>query len=268
MSPSVHPNVALIVRHARLIARGWALQVKYLSSSGFFVLISMVQPVVFATIAYYLLRAGDRPDALMYAAVGAGMLSLWATTLSGSGRALMLMRFEGTLELLVAAPASFPLVLAPVTLATATVGLYGLAATLAWGWLVFGIPLHVEHPLLLVAAVPATVFGLGMLGLVLASVFVRFRYANAMTNLLDYPIWMLSGMLIPPDLLPEWIRPLSWLLPSTWGVQAIRDSILGGRPVLAICACLVAGVGYLGLGMVTIRKFELLARRRASLALA
>jgi ABC-2 type transport system permease protein len=265
VNPFVRPG--LIVRQSRLIARGWAVQVKYLSSSGYFVLISVVQPVVFATIAFYLLRAGDQPGQLVYAAVGAGMLSLWGTTLSGSGRSLMLLRLEGMLELLVAAPASFLSVLAPITLATATVGLYGLGATLVWSWLLFDIPLHVEHPWLLVAAVPVTVFGLGMLGTVLGSVFVRFRYANAMTNLFDYPIWLLSGVLVPLDLLPEWARPLSWLLPPTWGVQAIRDSILGGCPLAAIGACLALGIGYLGLGVVTVRKFELLARRRASLAL-
>lgn len=255
------------VRRLRLVWRGWVVHTKHLLSSGYFLLISSIQPVVFATLAFYLFRAGDRPGSLVYAAIGAGMLNLWVTTLVGSGQALTMLRAAGMLELLVAAPVPFVSVLAPITLATATVGLYALVATLGWGWLLFGIPLHVAHPLLLIAAVPVTVFGLGMIGMVFASVFVRFRYANAMTNLLDYPIWLCSGMLVPVGLLPSWVRPVSWVLPPTWGVQAIRDSVLGGRPVYAIGACLALGVGYLGLGTLTIRRFELLARRSASLAL-
>jgi ABC-2 type transport system permease protein len=256
------------VRRLRLVARGWLVHTRHLSASGFFVLMSSVQPVVFATLAFFLFRAGDRPDGLLYAAVGAGMLSIWATTLIGSGQALTLLRAAGMLELLVAAPAPFAYVLAPITLATATVGLYSLVATLAWGWLLFDIPVRPEHPGLLLLAIPATVFGLGMLGMVLAALFVRFRYANAFTNLFDYPVWLLSGMLVPVELLPAWLRPLSWPLPSTWGVRAIRESVLGGEPLVAIAACLGLGIVYLGLGLLTIRRFELLARRHASLALS
>jgi ABC-2 type transport system permease protein len=252
----------------RLVVRGWVVHAKNLLSSGFFLLISSIQPVIFATLAFYLFRAGDRPDSLVYAAIGAGMLNLWSTTLIGSGQSLTMLRAAGMLELLVAAPVPFVFVLAPITLATATVGLYALVATLGWGWLLFGIPLRVAHPFLLIAAVPVTVFGLGMIGLVLASVFVRFRYANAMTNLLDYPIWLCSGMLVPVELLPGWAQPVSWLLPPTWGVRAIRDSVLGGQPLTAIGVCLALGIGYLVLGALTIRQFELLARRRAALALA
>jgi hypothetical protein len=154
------------VRRVRLVGRGWLVHTRHLSASGFFVLMSSVQPIVFATLACYLFRAGDRPDALLYAAIGAGMLSIWSTTLVGSGQALTLLRAAGMLELLVAAPVPFAFVLAPITLATASVGLYSLVATLAWGWLLFDIPVRPEHPGLLLLAVPVTVFGLGMLGMV------------------------------------------------------------------------------------------------------
>ena len=260
-------GLARVARVLRLVARGWVAHTKHLSSSGFFILISTIQPVIFAAIAFYMFRAGDHPGALAYAAIGAGMLGVWSTTLVGSGQALTLLRFAGMLELLIAAPAPFVFVLAPITLATATVGLYSLVATLAWGWLLFDIPLPVEHPWLLAVAVPATVLALGMLGLVLASVFVRFRHANGLTNLLDYPMWLASGLLVPVGLLPGWVRPLSWLFPTTWGAQAIRESIMGGRPVPAIGACLLLAAAYFGVGVLTLRRFELLARRRASLAL-
>jgi ABC-2 type transport system permease protein len=257
-----------VIWRARLVARGWLVHTRHLSASGFFVLMSSVQPIVFATMAFLLFRVGDRPGALLYAAVGAGMLSIWSTTLIGSGQALTQLRTVGLLELLVAAPAPFAFVLAPITLATATIGLYALVATLAWGALLFDIPVRPEHPGLLLLAIPTTVFGLGMLGMVLAAVFVRFRYANAFTNLFDYPVFLLSGMLVPVELLPGWLQPASWLLPSTWGVRAIRDCVLGGRPLLAIGMCLAVGVGYLGLGLLTVRRFESLARRRATLALS
>jgi ABC-2 type transport system permease protein len=256
-----------VVRLLRLVLRGWATHSRHLLSSGYFLMVSSIQPVVYATLAFFMFRAGGRPEPLMYAAIGAGMLSVWVMTLVGSGQGLTMLRAAGLLELMVCAPAPFAAVLAPITLATATVGLYSLVATLLWGWLLFGVPVHAEHPWLLLVAIPVTVFSLGMLGMVFASVFVRFRYANALTNLFTYPVWLLSGMLVPVDRLPEWTRPATWLLPPTWGVRAIRDSFLGGQPLPALGICLALGVAYLGLGLLTVGRFELLARHRASLAL-
>ena len=252
----------------RVLAAGWVIQTRQLLSSGFFLLLATVQPLLLTTVACLLFRGGGRADALLYAAVGSGMLSVWSTTLIGSGQALTLLRAAGLLELLIAAPVPFPLVLAPMTVATASVGLYGIVAALGWGALVFHVPITVAHPGLLALAVVMTVLALGLFGLVLASVFVRFRYANALTNLFDYPVWLLSGMLVPTGVLPDWLRPLAWVLPSTWGVRAIRESMVGGRPVLAIGALIVLAGAYLALGVVTIRIFAGLALRRATLALS
>src|SRR5262249_45985244 len=124
------------------------------------------------------------------------------------------------------------------------------------------------HPWSLLAALPVTVLGLGMLGMVLASVFVRFRYANALTNLFDYPIWIISGMLVPVSLLPVWLRPLGWVLPTTWGVRSIRESLSGGDPLAAVGMGLLLAAVYLGIGLLTVRTFTALARRQAALALS
>jgi ABC-2 type transport system permease protein len=256
-----------LARCVRLLALGCAFHVKALARSGIFLLMSAVEPVILACIAFYMFRAGGRSGALLHAAIGAGMLGCWSTTLTWSGQAITLQRQQGTLELLVAAPVRFVLVLVPITLATATIGLCSMAATLAWGRLLFAVPLRVEHPWLLLLAAPATVLALGLLGTVLASVFVLYRHANALTNLLEFPVYLIAGLLVPLGLLPGWVRPLSWLLAPTWGVQAIRTATLGGDPLPAVGACLLLCVAYLAVGSLTLRRFEVLARRRASLAL-
>lgn len=254
-------------RLLRLVVMGWFFHLKALSVSSFFILISTIQPVIFASIAFAMFRAGRRSETLLYAALGAGMLGIWSTTLAGSGSAITWQRFLGTLELLVAAPAPFLLVLTPITLATATVGVYSLAATLAWGWLLFRVPLGLAHPWLFALALPVTVLGLGLLGLVLASSFVLYRYANALSNLLEYPVWLATGLLVPVTLLPGWVEPVSWALAPTWGARAIREAVLGGEPLAAIAASLGLSVLYLVLGGLLLRLFERLARRDAALSL-
>src|SRR5262245_34669577 len=155
---------------------------------------------------------GSQSGTLLYAALGAGMMGIWSATLFGSGGAIQWQRWQGTLELIVAAPAPFLLVLFPLTLATATIGLYSLTMTLIWGRVLFGVPLDLVHPFAFVVAVPATVLGLGLLGLLLASTFILYRHANAMSNLLEYPVWLVTGLLVPVSLLPVWVEPLSWVL--------------------------------------------------------
>ena len=84
-------------------------------------------------------------------------------------------------------------VVLPLTIATSAIGVYSLASTLLWGRFVFGIPFHVVHPFAFVVAVPATILGLGLLGLVFASTFVLYRNANALSNMLEWPVLLVTG---------------------------------------------------------------------------
>ena len=113
--------------------------------------------------------------------------------------------------------------LAPITVAIAGIGVYSIVSTLLWGRLLFGVPLHIEHPLLFAVSIPAAVLSIGLLGLVLASTLVLYRSASALSQALEYPIWTITGMLIPLSLLPGWIGPIAWVLAPTWG--------MGGPPL-------------------------------------
>jgi ABC-2 type transport system permease protein len=257
------------VKYARVVVAGLRFRVRELMVSRWFLLLCFLQPVIFATIAFYMFKAGGRPGTLLYAALGAGMMGIWSSTLFGSGGALQWNRWQGTLELLVAAPTPFILVLLPLTLATAVTGAYSLVSTLGWGWLLFGVPLHFAHPLAFVVAIPAAVLSLGLMGLLMASSFILYRNANALSNLLEYPIWVATGLVFPLSLLPAWVGPISWLLAPHWGIDAIRHAALGGGAVwFPIAMCVVTGAGYLVAAAGFMHIFERAARGRATLALA
>jgi ABC-2 type transport system permease protein len=255
------------VNPARTFLATLRFNVKSLTLSNFFLLISILQPLIFSSIAFYMWKAGARPGTLLYVALGAGLMGMWSSTLFGSGGAIQFNRWQGTLEVLVAAPASFLVVMVGMTMATAAIGLYSVAATLFWGRVLFGVPLDFVHPWLFALALPAAVIGLGLLGLVMASTFVLYRNANAFANLLEYPVWLVTGLLVPLSLLPGWVEPISWVLAPTWGVRAIREAALGGEALGAIGMCLLLSVVYLVVGSITLRNFERLARRNATLSL-
>jgi ABC-2 type transport system permease protein len=251
----------------RLVWSGFVMNLKMLGTSGFFLLTSVIQPVIFATVAYYMFKSGGRSGTLLYASLGAGMMGVWSTTLFASGGMIQWQRWQGTLELGVASPPTTGLLYLPFTLANATTGMYSLAATLVWGRVVFGVPLRFAHPWLFALALPATVAALGMMGLVLASTFILYRYANALSNLLEYPVWIASGLIFSTALLPSWTRPISWCLPPYWGVLALRRAALGGDAWRPLAMVALLGVVFGVIATLTFRVFEHRARARATLSL-
>jgi len=253
--------------YGRIVWMGFVFRMREFAVSRWFVLMSVLQPIIFATIAFYMFEAGGRPDTLLYAALGAGMMGIWSSVLFGSGGALQWNRWQGTLELLVAAPPPFVVVLLPLTLATSATGAYALLATLAWGRLFFGVPLDLVHPFAFFLAVPAAVLSLGLMGLLLAGSFILYRHANALSNLLEYPVWLVTGLLVPIALLPAWAGWISWLLAPTWGIKAIRAAALGGDPWGPIFMTLGLGFAYMAIGARFLQYFERRARESATLSL-
>jgi ABC-2 type transport system permease protein len=254
-------------RNLRLLRVAWVLNVKQLTRSSFDGLLAILWPLFFATVAFFMFRAGGDPKALVYASLGAAVMGIWTATSVSAGSALQRERWFGTLELLVAAPAHFSLVLLPLAFATSAIGIYCMTTTLLWGRFVFGIDLHLEHPLLMAAAIPATILSIGALGFVMAVSFARYRTAWELGSMTEYPIWLICGFLVPLALLPGWVRPISWALAPTWGMRAIRESSTGGTPLPDIGMCFLLGGVYVAIGVVVTETVLRAARRSASLSL-
>ena len=46
-------------------------------------------------------------------------------------------------------------------------------------------------------------------------------------NFIVFPVFLLSGALLPLDVFPNWLRYLSYLNPLTYGVDGLRGSLVG-----------------------------------------
>jgi ABC-2 type transport system permease protein len=182
----------------RVLVNGFRIYFIQLSRSGFDILGMTAWPILNATMAYYLFGVGGDSRVLFSASLGATVMAIWASVVTGSSGALDFQRRLGTLELLVAAPIPFLAILAPITIATASIGIYAFASTLLWGRFVFGIPIDVVHPLLFAVALPIAVIAIGMLGLIVATTVIVYRQALFLGNSFEYPGFLITGLLIPP----------------------------------------------------------------------
>ena len=200
-----------MIQSLRVIRIGWLLQLKTMARSGFDVLTAIVTPITYATIAFFLYGRGGGQETLLWVSLGAAFMGLWASTLWGAGNMIQRQRSQQTLEFAIASPTPFLVSLIGTSLASSTVGLYSLVATLAWGRLLFDVPLEVAHPVLFALSLPAAILSLGLLGIVMAATLILYRYAWALANMLEYPVWLAAGLLVadraPPGLgAPDLLR--------------------------------------------------------------
>ncbi|MEU6669811.1 ABC transporter permease [Streptomyces sp. NPDC046727] len=250
------------------LARAWLLELRVLSADRFFVFLTVVLPLVFASIGHFMFQGSHRPAQAVSIALSAGLMGMWSTTLLGAGSAITRLRHMGVLEPLVASPTATMMSVLPFMLASATGGVYSLFTTLTWSALLFHMPLQLSHPLLLILAVVLTVLSVALLGMVLACAFILYPTAQSLANLLEYPIWMLSGMLVPIDRLPGAFRYVSYCLAPTWGVKSVLGAALDADPPYrAMSLMVIQSVIYVGLACLLLRRFEWLARKRGTLAL-
>ena len=87
-----------------------------------------------------------------------------------------------------------------------------------------GIVWSLVIPAIILIAVVSTFLGL----LVAVSVTEIFE-AQTLSNLFRFPMIFLCGLFVPILSLPVFIRPLSYILPITYGVDILQGAITGGH---------------------------------------
>ncbi len=255
------------MRTLRLLAVSYWLHLKMIAVSVFDGVFQVIWPLYFATVAFLLYGRSDDPGVLVYAGLGAAVMGIWSVVTTTASGLLQRERWLGTLELLVASPTRFALILVPVTTAMASLGLFSLGSTLLWGWLLFGVTVPIANPLSFALSVIVSIFSIALLGFLLSVAVVRYRTAWAMGNLLEYPGWLLCGFLVPLVQFPGWVGWISHALPPTWGMAAIRASAAGQSPWTDVLMCLGLGLDYGAVGWMISENVLRSARRHATLSL-
>jgi ABC-2 type transport system permease protein len=112
-----------------------------------------------------------------------------------------------------------------------------------------GIPLTPLSVIQAVAIILLMSFGLTSLGLALGSYMYSLEGFQMIVSFVVFPLFFLSGALFPLDNLPAWLSVLTKVDPATYGVSAMRGTMLGigAEEVMFNFAMLTAYTGALGL---------------------
>jgi len=195
-------------------------------TDGFIVFTVLVQPIIIAVLALWMLQ--DRgPELAMFVVVGSGLTGLWSSLLFISGNSINTERWYGTLESLVAMPTPFEIIVLGKNLANVMQSLISMILGYLVAALLFGYTLEIQQPFLFAASVLFTIFAFICFALIIAPVFVMNPAVQAWQNSMEFPVYVLCGFLFPIALLPGWSGPFSYVLPPYWAARALHGASTG-----------------------------------------
>jgi ABC-2 type transport system permease protein len=128
-------------------------------------------------------------------------------------------------------------------IAYTVVGLVESAAALTFSVYVFGIAC--EGSILLAFLVIGVLAVMSLsLGMMLSSFARRSEQAMASIAIVALPPMLLTGIFWPVEGMPTWLRPVTWLIPNTYAINAARDVMLRGWGIGQIWLDLVVLAGF------------------------
>lgn len=180
-------------------------------------------------------------DFLIPGLIGMNLLSsgVW-----GIGYAIVDARRRKLLKRLVATPMSRAEYLGSFLLARLAFLVLEVGVVLAFGMLVFDVPLNGSLlSLATVSVLAALTFG--GIGLLTASRAQTVEGASGLMNVIMLPMWIFSGVFFATSRFPEAMQPVIHALPLTAANDALRGVILNGLPLMAVGGELLILTGWL-----------------------
>lgn len=230
----------------RTFAAAFRLQLQVIRSDPDYLMPLATIPL-FTIVFLAIVRHAGREDLTEYALMAPVLIALWQLSLTVAGEIVAEDRWLGTLEVVVAAPASFPVTVVARVFAVTSVAFVAFGEVWAVAAGIFRVSVEFHHPAAFGLTLGATALAMSGTALIMAALFVVTRSARTFQNSLSYPFYVLGGVLVPVSFLPDWIERLSNVVFLSWSAELLRDG-LGPAPVedLGFRLGMVLGLGLAG----------------------
>ncbi|HEX2908182.1 MAG TPA: ABC transporter permease [Phototrophicaceae bacterium] len=187
------------------------------------------------TVSYvFVYRAIGAPEQFTgFVVMGGAMTAFWLNVLWSMASQLYWDKDGGNLELYVVSPG--PLMAILLGMAVGGIVMTATRATiiLVVCSLLFNVTYQVASFPLLIIVFAVTMVALYGLGMMFASVFLAAgREAWHISNLLQEPVYLVSGFYFPIKSLGVWVATFASVIPLTLGMDAMRQLIFAGDPTL------------------------------------
>ena len=188
-----------------------------------FQFIIWVMPLFTATITYFIYGGQSPERVFQYAVLGSGFMGLWSSIVFSSASDLTRERYYGTLESIFISPTSFSVILMGKIFGNTLWGIVSMVMAFLYLKLLFGIQIPKLSAPLFIGTLIIVIFAVCVFAFLLALLFTLTKYANTIMNVIEYPIFLLCGFVFPISILPNWLSWISYILPPTWAIEALRN---------------------------------------------
>lgn len=188
----------------------------------------LAQPIVYGFILGMMYLDQSDEAFTTYVLIGSGILTFWSSICFSSASDINRERFYGTLENLFVAPGRFEWIILGKILGNSVWGMFSMVVSAGFVMTFFKKALVVSNAGLLVVGIGMMIVSFVAIAFMLAGLFTLSRSARVLMNCMEYPIYILCGIVFPIELLPKLLLPISYALSPTWAVKVIRLAVYGG----------------------------------------
>ncbi|MGW9591975.1 ABC transporter ATP-binding protein/permease [Streptomyces chartreusis] len=185
-------------------------------------------------------------SSLLYIASGSGVFSIAALGTTAIAQRIGAIKAEGSMMYYASLPISKVAFVTAFVAARLLLIAPGLVTSLLAVEALYDIKLTLSPTLLFVY--PLTALPLAALGLVIGSLIDKIELISIVTYMLNFLLLLGAPLLIPLESLPVALRVISYVMPTSYGADAIRHSVTGdidGTFALDVAVLAVASVASL-----------------------
>lgn len=175
----------------------------------------------------FLIRSGSGLDSIPALLPGLMAISILFGTTSMMAVTVTFEKKNSSFDRLLLAPISFDLLMLAKTSGAIFFGMINAVIPVLLASFISDIRVASWPLLILAVFLIATVST--FLGLLIAIAVREVFEAQTLSNFFRFPMIFLCGLFLPVSKLPIFIRPLSYILPLTYGVDTMRGLITGGN---------------------------------------
>ena len=215
----------MMMSNLRVVWDTLRLQMKNSFARPMFRFCLIINPVASTVIIYEMFRNSGQDNFGTYVILGAGLMAIWSCICFSSAGDINRERWFGTLSMIFVAPAGFQLIIFGKILGNTILSLLTLCISYITAKLLYGVSIRVDYPLYTALAIICAVVCFIVFSTLIAYLLTLSRKTELYMNMIEIPIILICGFVFPVSFLPQWIHPLSYVLPPTWAVRLLRLSI-------------------------------------------
>jgi len=264
------------VDHGRVVYARAYVRLKGLLREPHWSIAEVIIPMLSISAYIYMYEVLDAPNEFLgFVIIGGAMLSFWSNVLWGMSSQFYWEKETGMLELYMIAPISRMAVLIGMAMGGIINTTIRAISIILIGTFLFPIQFVIGDLSALIIIFVLAVVALYGMGILFASLFLLYgREATHMADLMQEPIYVLSGMYYPvlsSKFFPTAIKFVATAIPLTLGIDGIRQLVILGGDFnsviphmigLAILASVLVPFSYFAL-----RKMENISKREGRLTL-